>query len=216
MQRSLERIRESSCNRLRECSVWSRDSSSLNVVGGVVERMSEHRWSWTSRKKLPSRIGCAHPAHGGNPRGARTARLGWDGRDYFGVEMALEESLTNAIRHGNRLDESKQVLVECKVSPERFWLRVTDEGPRLPTASRARLHRRRKPGMPRRPRPGAHPGLHDARRIQPVRQLRHDGKNPHGIVSLSATLPPLRAQPTPRQNMILPIPCSSVGRASGC
>ena len=54
--------------------------------------------------------------------------LGWDGRDLFGVELALEESLSNAIRHGNQLDASKQVLVECKVSPERFWLRVSDEG----------------------------------------------------------------------------------------
>jgi serine/threonine-protein kinase RsbW len=55
-------------------------------------------------------------------------RLGWDGRDLFGVELALEESLSNAIRHGNRLDESKQVLLECKASPKRFWLRVCDEG----------------------------------------------------------------------------------------
>jgi serine/threonine-protein kinase RsbW len=54
--------------------------------------------------------------------------LGWDGRDYFGIEMALEESLSNAIRHGNRSDESKQVVVDCKLSPERFWLRVQDEG----------------------------------------------------------------------------------------
>jgi serine/threonine-protein kinase RsbW len=55
-------------------------------------------------------------------------QLGWNGRDYFGVEMALEESLSNAIRHGNCCDANKLVLVECKASPERFWLRVTDEG----------------------------------------------------------------------------------------
>jgi serine/threonine-protein kinase RsbW len=54
--------------------------------------------------------------------------LGWDGRDLFGVELALEESLTNAIRHGNQLDESKPVLVECKASSARFWLRVRDQG----------------------------------------------------------------------------------------
>jgi len=54
--------------------------------------------------------------------------LGWEGRDYFGIELALEESLTNAIRHGNRLDESKKVVVDCKLSPERFWIRVQDEG----------------------------------------------------------------------------------------
>ena len=55
-------------------------------------------------------------------------RLGWEGRDLFGVELALEESLSNAIRHGNQLDENKQVLLECKASSKRFWLRVCDEG----------------------------------------------------------------------------------------
>ena len=55
-------------------------------------------------------------------------QCGWEGRDFFGIELTLEESLSNAIRHGNCLDESKQVRVECKVSPERFWLRVEDEG----------------------------------------------------------------------------------------
>jgi serine/threonine-protein kinase RsbW len=56
-------------------------------------------------------------------------RHGWEGRELFGIEMALEESMTNAIRHGNKFDESKSVDVEAKVSPERFWLRVRDEGP---------------------------------------------------------------------------------------
>jgi serine/threonine-protein kinase RsbW len=55
-------------------------------------------------------------------------QLGWEGRDLFGVEMALEESLTNAIRHGNCLDESKHVDVDCRVSAERFWLQVIDQG----------------------------------------------------------------------------------------
>lgn len=55
-------------------------------------------------------------------------RLGWNGRDFFGIQMALEESLTNAIRHGNRFDESKHVHIECRLGPQKFWLRVTDEG----------------------------------------------------------------------------------------
>jgi serine/threonine-protein kinase RsbW len=89
--------------------------------------MSEHRWSWTSKKKLPSRSG-AHIPHLQEILEQLTA-AGWSGRDLFGIELALEESLSNAIRHGNRFDESKSVLVECKVSAEQFWLRVTDEGP---------------------------------------------------------------------------------------
>jgi serine/threonine-protein kinase RsbW len=90
------------------------------------ERMSEPSWSWTSRIELPSRKG-AHLPHLEEIL-QELERLGWDGRDYFAIEMALEESLSNAIRHGNKCDESKQVLVECKASPEQFWLRVTDQG----------------------------------------------------------------------------------------
>ena len=59
---------------------------------------------------------------------AKLAQCGWDGRDLFGVELTLEESLNNAMRHGNRMDESKRVSVDCKISPERFWIRVEDEG----------------------------------------------------------------------------------------
>jgi serine/threonine-protein kinase RsbW len=42
--------------------------------------------------------------------------------------MALEESLSNAIRHGNRHDPGKQVTVECRLSGEHFWARICDEG----------------------------------------------------------------------------------------
>jgi serine/threonine-protein kinase RsbW len=88
--------------------------------------MSDHRWSWTAKRSLPSRQGAHHP----HVREILQVMkdLGWEGRDLFGVELTLEETLTNAIRHGNRLDESKSVLVECKVSPRQFWLKVRDEG----------------------------------------------------------------------------------------
>ncbi|MEX0643473.1 MAG: ATP-binding protein [Pirellulales bacterium] len=88
--------------------------------------MSEHSWSWTTRTTLPSR----HGAYVSCMREIleRLTQCGWEGRDLFGIELTLEESISNAIRHGNHLDESKQVQVECKVSPERFWLCVEDEG----------------------------------------------------------------------------------------
>ncbi len=88
--------------------------------------MSEHRWSWKSRTTLPSHLG-AHIPHMQEILKELKGH-GWSGRDLFGIEMALEESLSNAIRHGNCMDKSKEVFVECKVSPERFWLRVRDEG----------------------------------------------------------------------------------------
>jgi serine/threonine-protein kinase RsbW len=88
--------------------------------------MSEHRWSWTSKKELPSLQNAHLPLM--EEILQELVQQGWEGRDFFGIQMALEESLTNAIRHGNKLDESKRVLVECKLSGEQFWLRVTDEG----------------------------------------------------------------------------------------
>jgi serine/threonine-protein kinase RsbW len=88
--------------------------------------MSEHRWSWTSEKTLPSKQDAHVPYMQEILR--ELERLGWNGRDHFGIEMALEESLRNAIRHGNKFDESKYVRVECKLSGEQFWLRITDEG----------------------------------------------------------------------------------------
>ena len=90
------------------------------------ESATGHVWSWTLKTAFPSR----HSAHLKCLREIldELADIGWDGRDLFGIEMALEETLTNAIRHGNKLDESKQVQVECRVSPQRFWLRVEDEG----------------------------------------------------------------------------------------
>lgn len=88
--------------------------------------MAEHNWSRKIERSLPSRSG-AHVAVMREILDSLRG-LGWSDRELFGIEMALEESLTNAIRHGNQFDENKQVQVNCKFSAERFWLRVEDEG----------------------------------------------------------------------------------------
>ncbi len=49
-------------------------------------------------------------------------------RDIFCVRLALDESLTNAIRHGNRHDPSKEVQLAYHVSDDNVWLEVEDEG----------------------------------------------------------------------------------------
>lgn len=54
--------------------------------------------------------------------------LGWAGCDLFAVRMALEESISNAIRHGNKQDPAKMVEVAYELSPTRFWTRITDQG----------------------------------------------------------------------------------------
>ncbi len=48
--------------------------------------------------------------------------------DIFGVELALEEALANALRHGNGLDPSKKVRVDCCVGSDQVWIEIEDEG----------------------------------------------------------------------------------------
>jgi len=84
------------------------------------------QWDWTGEAEIPSTLG-GHLPFLEEVLG-RLESLGWEGRDQFGVMMTLEETLTNAIRHGNGCDESKTVYAQCKLSGERFWLSVEDEG----------------------------------------------------------------------------------------
>ncbi len=48
--------------------------------------------------------------------------------DLFGVRLALEEALVNAIKHGNRLDASKSVRVQWIIDHERVVIEIEDEG----------------------------------------------------------------------------------------
>ena len=52
----------------------------------------------------------------------------FDGREIFGIKLALEEALVNAVKHGNRLDPNKRVHVEYRVAPDRIDIRICDEG----------------------------------------------------------------------------------------
>ena len=56
-------------------------------------------------------------------------RNGFEGNTFFAINLALEEALTNAIRHGNRLDPKKNVHVEADVTPQRVEISVEDDGP---------------------------------------------------------------------------------------
>ena len=47
----------------------------------------------------------------------------------FGIKLALEEGLVNAIKHGNKLDPRKQVKVEASVTPAKVEISIEDEGP---------------------------------------------------------------------------------------
>jgi serine/threonine-protein kinase RsbW len=55
-------------------------------------------------------------------------RHGFAGQSFFAINLALEEALTNAIKHGNRLDPNKKVRIEAKVSAKQAQITVEDEG----------------------------------------------------------------------------------------
>jgi len=46
----------------------------------------------------------------------------------FAVHLALEEVLTNALKHGNKMDPSREIKIDYSVSPEKVEVCVTDEG----------------------------------------------------------------------------------------
>jgi serine/threonine-protein kinase RsbW len=54
---------------------------------------------------------------------------GFDGQSQFAIQLALEEALINAIKHGNKLDPAKNVHVEATVTPKQTEIIVEDEGP---------------------------------------------------------------------------------------
>ncbi len=80
----------------------------------------------TTELRLPSRIEAVSEA------AAAVAefmdRLGIDERVAFGVDMAVREAVTNAVLHGNKLDEAKVVDLKLRNSPEAFEIIVHDQG----------------------------------------------------------------------------------------
>jgi serine/threonine-protein kinase RsbW len=54
--------------------------------------------------------------------------LGFTDKERFGIRLALEEALVNAVKHGNRGDSSKTVHVRYQISPQQFMIEIQDEG----------------------------------------------------------------------------------------
>jgi len=53
----------------------------------------------------------------------------FEDRDIFSIRLALEEALVNAIKHGNQMDRSKKVHIQCAIKSDRFEVGIADEGP---------------------------------------------------------------------------------------
>jgi serine/threonine-protein kinase RsbW len=55
-------------------------------------------------------------------------RCGYDHKEVFGVRLALEEAMVNAVKHGNRHDPTKRVRASWHVGPNRVMIEIKDEG----------------------------------------------------------------------------------------
>ena len=53
---------------------------------------------------------------------------GWEGRDVFHIQMAIEEAVVNAIEHGKKRDATKQVHIVFVVDAESAEMTITDQG----------------------------------------------------------------------------------------
>ena len=52
----------------------------------------------------------------------------WPMRECFGVRLALEEAMVNAIKHGNRMEPDKKVFIACELAAEEITIVIEDQG----------------------------------------------------------------------------------------
>ena len=88
--------------------------------------MSLESQTWTKEHTFPSDMGTAHSLIEEVIEVVRTHQ--WSEKDLFALELILEETLTNAVKHGNGSDPSKNVRFDCKLSKNKIYVRIEDEG----------------------------------------------------------------------------------------
>ena len=54
--------------------------------------------------------------------------VGFSDKELFGMRLALEEAIVNAIKHGNRCNPAKQVAIRYQLSEDQIVLEIEDEG----------------------------------------------------------------------------------------
>ena len=106
--------------------------------------MPDSGWIWSFEKRIAS------DASDGREVVAQILeemqRAEWAEHDVFGVHLAIEEALVNAIKHGNHKDPTKKVEVECRISGDRVRHPHCGRGGRVRSGGGSRPDRRREPG----------------------------------------------------------------------
>lgn len=82
--------------------------------------------NWAIEKSIPSDLDVAHELI--EQTILAMSDLEWPGGDMFHVQMAMEEALVNAIEHGNKRCESKEVAIAISVSGQEITIQIKDQG----------------------------------------------------------------------------------------
>jgi serine/threonine-protein kinase RsbW len=88
---------------------------------------SDHQWTWQCDQVIPNNIAVGRRLLDDVLQ--QLELLHWGQCDIFGVHLAVDEALVNAMLHGNAADESKHVQFSCRISPRKIRVEIIDEGP---------------------------------------------------------------------------------------
>jgi serine/threonine-protein kinase RsbW len=55
-------------------------------------------------------------------------QCGYTKEDAFAIHLAMEEAFVNAVKHGNKMDPSKKVVVDYCIDHDKVQICITDEG----------------------------------------------------------------------------------------
>jgi serine/threonine-protein kinase RsbW len=88
--------------------------------------MSHANWTWCCEQSIPSELGAGRQLQEDLLR--RLGEANWSEHDIFAVRLAMEEALTNAIKHGNGHDACKEVHVCCRLAEDRLRIEISDQG----------------------------------------------------------------------------------------
>jgi serine/threonine-protein kinase RsbW len=92
----------------------------------AAQAMTNSSWIWSIDREIPS---CSLHGHRLILEIVEQLQAAeWNPKDIFGVHLALEEAVVNAIKHGNCEDPAKTVHVTCKISESCCWIQVSDQG----------------------------------------------------------------------------------------
>jgi serine/threonine-protein kinase RsbW len=97
------------------------------AAGNAVSASVKTKVNGTLRYEFPSNFdaGCAVQTE----ILQEVERHGFNHNSLFATRLALEEALVNAIKHGNKFDPKKTVIVEARVSRDRVEIEIEDQGP---------------------------------------------------------------------------------------